>query len=212
MDCCCGYERVFGARTARHDGRRYRKRGPKRTQAWLIALLRERGIEGTEVLEIGGGIGAIQIELLRAGAARTTNVELSPGYEAEAAALLRESGLEGRVERLLGDLVTDPGLVEPADMVVLERVLCCYPDLPGLLGAAADRARRSLVATYPRRNPLSRVFVRAANLILPLFGGGFRVFVHDPAEIERVAAAHGLRRTALRRGRVWEVAAFDRRA
>ena len=211
MDCC-GYERVFGARAARHDARRYRKQGPKQTQASLIGLLRERGVEGADVLEIGGGIGAIQIELLRAGAARTTNVELSPGYEAEAAELLRESGFEGRAERLLGDLVTDPSLVASADAVVLERVLCCYPDLPGLLGAAADRARRSLVATYPRRNRASRAFVRAANLILPLFGGSFRIFVHDPAEIERVAATHGLRRTAVRRGRVWEVAAFDRPA
>ena len=212
MDCCCGYERIFGARTARHDARRYRKRGPKQTQASVIRLLRERGVQGVEVLEIGGGIGAIQIELLRAGAARTTNVELSPGYEAEAAKLLSESGLEERAERLLGDLVTDPDLVPPADAVVLERVLCCYPDLPGLLGAAAGRARRSLVATYPRRNAASRAFARAANLILHLFGGGFRVFVHDPAEIERIALAHGLQRTALRRGRVWEVAAFDRGA
>lgn len=209
---CCGYERVFGARTARHDARRYRKRGPKRTQASVIRLLRERGVQGAQVLEIGGGIGAIQVELLHAGAARTTNVELSSAYETEAAALLRESGLEGRAERLLGDLVTDPGLVAPADAVVLERVLCCYPDLPALLGAAADRARRSLVASYPRRNPVSRAFVRAANLILRLWGRSFRVFVHDPAEIERVAAAHGLMRTDLRRGRVWEVAAFDRPA
>lgn len=211
MDCC-GYERVFGERTAHHDARRYRKRGPKSTQAWVVELVCERGVQGAEVLEIGGGVGAIQIELLRAGAGRTTNVELSHGYEDEAATLLREAGLEGRAERLLGDLVADPGLAPPADAVVLERVLCCYPDLPGLLGAAAGRARRSLVATYPRCNPLSRAFARAANLVLPLFAGGFRIFVHDPAEIERVAAAHGLRRTALRRGRVWEVAAFDRRA
>lgn len=211
MDCC-GYDKVFGPRTARKDARRYRRRGPKPTQASVIELVRERGVQGAEVLEIGGGIGAIQIELLRAGAARTTNVELSPGYEQEAAALLREGGFEGRAERLLGDLVTEPGLAPPADAVVLERVLCCYPDLPGLLGAAASLARRSVVATYPRSNPVSRAFARAANLALRLFGGGFRVFVHDPAEIERVAASHGLQRTALRRGRVWEVAAFDRRA
>lgn len=212
MDCCCGYERIFGARTARLDARRYRKHGPKQTQASVIQLLRERGVQGVEVLEIGGGIGAIQIELLRAGAARTTNVELSRGYEAEAGALLREAGLEARAERLLGDLVTDPALAPAADAVVLERVLCCYPDLPGLLAAAADRARSSLVATYPRRNPGSRAFARVANLILAVFGGGFRIFVHDPAEIERIALAHGLRRTDVRRGRVWEVAAFDRRA
>lgn len=212
MDCCCGYEKMFGERTAHRDARRYRKHGPKATQASVIALVRERGIQGAEVLEIGGGIGAIQVELLRAGAARTTNVELSHGYEAEAATLLREGGFEGRAERLLGDVVTEPGLAPPADAVVLERVLCCYPDLPGLLGAAAGLARRSLVATYPRSSPLSRAFARAANLVLRVCGGGFRIFVHDPAEIERVAAAHGLRRTAVRAGRVWEVAAFDRRA
>ena len=76
--CCCqGVDEMFGERTARHDLRRYRKRGPSKPTRVLLAALRREGIESASVLDIGGGIGAIQNELLDAGADRVTSVEAS---------------------------------------------------------------------------------------------------------------------------------------
>ncbi len=91
------------------------------------------------MLEVGGGVGEIQIELLKRGAARTVNLELSSAYDAEAERLLREAGLEERAERRLHDIAVEPDGVEPADVVVLRRVVCCYPDYERLLGAAAEQ-------------------------------------------------------------------------
>ena len=108
------------------------------------------------MLEVGGGVGEIQIELLERGAARTVNLELSPGYDEVAAQLLREHGLEGRAERRLQDIAVEPESVEPADVVVLHRVVCCYPDYERLLGAVAEHARHAVVFSYPPRNVLSR--------------------------------------------------------
>jgi magnesium-protoporphyrin O-methyltransferase len=123
-----GCDEFFGARFARQVARRYRKRGLDSAARRMIDFLAERGIEGQTVLEIGGGVGEIEVELLRRGAAHAVNLELSSGYEEEADRLFRESGLVGRAERRLHDIAMDPDGVEPADVVVLHRVVCCYPD------------------------------------------------------------------------------------
>jgi hypothetical protein len=146
MDCCAakGCDEFFNERFARWLARRYRRRGLDKTARRMVGFLEERGISGRTVLEIGGGIGEIQLELLRAGAERTVNLELSPNYESIARELLREAGFEDRVERRLVDIAEQPAEVAPADAVVMHRVVCCYPDMPKLVGAAADHARRHL--------------------------------------------------------------------
>ena len=110
----------------------------------MVDFLGQHAITGASVLEVGGGVGEISIELLRRGAARAVNLELSPAYETEAQRLIREAGVEGRMERRLLDIAVDGQSVEPADVVVMHRVVCCYPDYERLLTAAADHARLSL--------------------------------------------------------------------
>src|SRR5689334_3469348 len=134
----------------------------------MVGLLADRDVQGATVLEIGGGIGGIQLELLRRGAVAATNLELSPGYEREAAALIAEAGLTGRVQRRLVDIAADPAAVEPADIVVLHRVVCCYPDYEKLLRAAAEHARQHLVFSHPVRNAATRTIVATQNALLRL--------------------------------------------
>jgi len=84
---CCnirGCEEFFDRRFARRAADRYRRRGLDRTAQRMVAFLEERGLEGATVLEVGGGAGEIQLELLKRGATRTLNLELSPGYDEEA--------------------------------------------------------------------------------------------------------------------------------
>jgi magnesium-protoporphyrin O-methyltransferase len=201
---------MFGRRFARQRAARYRKRGLDRTARTIVSLLDEGGgVRGATVLEIGGGVGEIQLELLKRGAASATNLELSPGYEPEAAALAEEAGVTGRVTRRLVDIATDPAAVEPADVVVLHRVVCCYPDVATLLGAAADHARRQLVFSHPPRNAVSRAVVATQNALFRVAGRDFRTFAHPPAAMLDVLAEHGLQLRA-HRGRVWQVAAVSR--
>ena len=211
MSCCAGkgYDEFFTDRLARRDARRYRRRGLDGTAAQIVELVRA---EGNTVLEVGGGIGAIQLELLRAGALRTVNVELSPAYEPYAAQLLRDNGLEGRADRRIGDFVEQAGEVEPADVVVLHRVVCCYPDYASLVGVSADHARRQLVLTCPRDSWWMRVGIGAVNLVQRLRRRSFRVYLHSPRAILEVAGSRGLEATVRRRGVLWELAAFERQA
>jgi hypothetical protein len=209
---CCpeGYSAVFSERGARRALRRYRRRGLDRLSSRIARLLRDRGVDGT-VLEAGGGIGALGIELLEAGAERATNVELSPAYEGAAAELAREHGVEDRVERKLGDFVTEDE-VGVADAVVMNRVVCCYPNYEALVGTAADRARRVLVFTFPRENVLVRAAFGIMNLWLRVTGTDFRGFVHPVNAMLELAEDRGLRPIAHHRGLFWQLAALERSA
>jgi hypothetical protein len=213
MAGCCdprGCDRMFDDRFARRMAARYRKKGLDRTARRMVDLLVERGVQNATVLEIGGGVGDIQLELLRAGAASATNLEISSGYEAAAATLIADAGLTGRVQRRLVDIADDPAAVQPADIVVLHRVVCCYPDYEKLLGVAADHTRRHLVFSHPPRNPVSRAVVGAQNWLLRLAGREFRAFTHPPAAMRAVLAGHGLHPVVVHGGPVWQVAAASR--
>jgi 2-polyprenyl-3-methyl-5-hydroxy-6-metoxy-1,4-benzoquinol methylase len=210
---CCnprGYEEFFSPRLARRTAKRYRKRGLDKTARRMVEFLQERGIEGATVLEIGGGIGEIQIELLKRGAARAVNLELSSAYEEEAATLLREAGLEGRAQRHIRDIAAERDGVEPADVVVLHRVVCCYPDYERLLEAAAGHARRLFVFSYPPRNTVSRLAVAGQNAIYRVLRKEFRAFVHPPSAMLGVLSDRGLRRTFEHHGLIWQVAGLER--
>jgi hypothetical protein len=208
--CCTpsGYDELFGEKQARKDARRYREKGLHAPARWIVDTVQGEGLGGTTVLEPGGGVGAIQLELLKAGAGHATVVELSPGYDAEAAALAGEAGLEGRIERRLSDFAADG--VGEADIVVLHRVVCCYPDYERLLGAAADHARRTLVFTYPPRNVVSRAAFGAMNLVMRLRGKEFRAFAHPPDALIATVRRHSFEPFAFRRRGIWRGAAFAR--
>src|SRR5207245_5403012 len=142
-DCCSpkGYRSIFSEKRAHAEARRYRRRGLDRTSRRIAELLKQQGIVGRTLLEVGGGIGAIQIELLRAGITRAVNIELTPTYEEAAQGLLHEAGLEDRVERRVMDFADATSEVEAADVVIMNRVICCYPDMPKLAGAVAGHMR-----------------------------------------------------------------------
>jgi hypothetical protein len=212
MSTCCtqGYERFFGARTARRDAKRYRERGLDDTARRLVDELAAKDVAGTTVLEVGGGVGAVDLELLALGAERATIVELSHGYDEEALGLAREAGVETRIERRHGDFVEQEAGLEAADVVVMHRVVCCYPDPERLVGAAAGHARRLLALSFPRDTWWLRLGFRLANLWFRL-RGGFQGFVHAPARVVASAERSGMT-TVLheRAGRIWRIAVFER--
>ncbi len=211
MGACCspGYEKLFGPRQARRDARRYRRKGLDDTARRLVDELSARGASGA-ALEVGGGVGAIELELLKRGVERATVVELSHGYDEEADQLARESGLAGRIERRHGDFVEQEALVDPAEVVVMHKVVCCYPDPERLVGAAAGHARRLLALSFPRNTWWMRLGTRVVNLWCHVTGG-IETFVHEPDLVVAIAERAGLRTVVHEpSGRIWRVAVFER--
>jgi len=176
----------------------------------MVRFLQREGLEGASVLEIGGGVGELHVELLRRGAATATNLEIATTYEDEARRLLEAHGLAGRVQRRHVDIAEAPEEVEPADVVVLHRVVCCYDDYARLLAAAGSHARRLLVFSHPPRNLGSRAVLGLNNLVLRLSGQEYRSFAHPPREMVRVLEEQGLRLSYRHAGPVWGIAGLTR--
>lgn len=211
-DCCVprGYEKMFGERSARRDAKRYRRKGLDKAGQRIVDLLRSRGLKGATVLEIGGGVGAIEVEVLKAGAQRAVNVELSPFYEREALGLWRETGVSERADYVVANVAADGRDVEAADAVVMHRVVCCYPNYDALVGAAAERARGYLVMSFPRERALIRLGLGAINLVGRALRWEYRSYVHPVAELLAAAERRGLRPVHEHQGLIWQIAALER--
>lgn len=210
MSCCPQYgcDEFFGERFARRSADRYRTKGLGKPAQSLLSFLARWDLAGRHVLEIGGGVGALVTEVVKAGAARGALVEVVPAYEPFARAIFREAGVD--VEFRLADLVADPAGVEPTDLVVLNQVVCCTPDGPALVAAAAGVTRVALAFTYPRERVFFGAFAAFSNLFFRLRGRTFRVFLHSREALVGAAEARGLRLVHERRGFVWATAGFER--
>ncbi len=206
MSGCCsphGCDDFFGERFARRTARRYRRKGLDGEQRRIVDFLGRPG----SVLEVGGGVGAIALELGKAGADATC-VEVVPAYEPVARELAAETGVE--LDFRLADLVAEPDAVEAADAVALNKVVCCTPDGVRLAAAAARLARRRLALSFPRETRPARVFARGQNLVFRLLRRRFRVHLHPRAELVGAAEAAGLRLAHEHVGLVWRVTGFER--
>lgn len=214
MTGCCDpreYDRVFTRKYARRKAESWRTSGSDELARLLIDFLAAQGVSGATVLEVGGGVGSLHLELLRRGAATATNLELSSTYDHEAAQLLAETGLADRVDRRILDLAVAAEAVPAADLVVLNRVVCCYPDFEALLSAVADRTCRAVAFSYPRPRFLTRAETWLENVGYAIRGRKFRSFVHSPPAMLAVLERHGLTPVFADRTAMWQVSGAVRR-
>ena len=213
MVCCTGYcaaEAQFNHKVAERDLRRYRRRGADATTRLMLAELRRWPLEGRRLLDVGGGIGVISKELASTGIATATIVEASPAYLEVAR---REAGSQygtRPTQFILGDFAVIADTLPDADVVTLDRVVCCYPNAEVLLRQAAGRARQLLAFTYPRDRWYVRTLIVLENLWLRLTGKEFRAFVHTPDRMGAVLESAGLVRATRRKTLVWTLDLYHR--
>ncbi len=212
MECCqCqGIEIEFNQREAARKLADYRKRGPASTTRRLVEALQTVGVKDRTLLDVGGGIGVIQYELLKAGARSAVSVDASSAYVEAARREARRQGLLDRIDFHQGDFVELAGDIPPADIVTLDRVICCYPDMPALVGLSADRARHLYALVYPLDAAWVRLGLRLENLLQRLKGSPFRVFVHPTATVEAILLERGFQRRFWRGAGVWQIAVYAR--
>jgi len=209
--CDCGCANVFSSREAENDLKRYRDKGPESSTRALIDALVAEGVEGGSLLDIGAGIGAIQLELLAAGLAHAESVDATQAYVEVARAEAERRGFGDRVTGRVGDFVALSNDVAPADIVTLDKVVCCYPDMPALLGRAADRARRSVGLVYPRETWWNRLASRLFAAWGWVTRDATRWHIHPVADIDALLRRAGFERHDVRRELIWQIAIYRRR-
>lgn len=216
MTCtqCDGVEQQFGASAAKKSLKRYRRRGPDATTRLLIDGLRV-ALEASDardivLLDIGAGVGVIHHELLDGPVAHAIHVDASTAHLAVARDETDRRGHGAHVRFLHGDFVAIADTVPAADVVTLDRVICCYDDMDQLVARSAEKAGRLYGAVYPRGVAWMRFAVSVVNVVQRLKRSAFRVFPHDPVAIDAALRAAGLERRSIRRTLGWEVVVYQR--
>lgn len=206
---CAATQRQFTAAVAERDLTLYRRRGPDPTTRLLRDAIMGAGSEGS-VLDVGAGIGALSLELLAAGASRATAVEAASAYVAAAREEAGRRNVSDRFELHHGDFVSLAEDLAPADVVVMDRVVCCYPACQPLLETALRHSRRLFALSYPRDRWYVRAVVTLQNRARGLFRNPFRTFVHSAPMMEALIARHGFARMQRRQTMVWSVDLYVR--
>jgi magnesium-protoporphyrin O-methyltransferase len=213
MTCCSAgaCESQFDRKRAARELKNYRAHGPAHaTTRAMIHLLRRAGVEGGSLLDVGAGIGAIQYDLLEAGARDVTAVDASSAYQQAARAEAERRGVSARIQFRLGDFVTLAPQVAAADIVTLDRVVCCYPDMEPLVRLSAERCRRLYGLSYPRYRWPVRAVVGFENAFRRLLGNPFRSFVHSPVVMDQLLTRLGFTLRSKVRTFAWETVVYAR--
>ena len=209
-NCCEITDNAFTEAEAKSELRGYRRRGPANQTKLILSAIRSLGLKGVALLDIGGGIGSIHHELLKDVAREAVHVDASSAYLNEAREETARRGNTESVKFIHADFTDVASQLPPADIVTLDRVVCCYPDFRGLLKAAADHSRKAIALTYPRETWYMRFGLMAANFFQKLRKDPFRVFLHPVAEMESLLRKEGFVKTSVQRLLIWEMAFYQK--
>jgi Methyltransferase domain len=208
--CGCGCPNTFSTRDAKADLERYRRKGPEVTTRALVDAIVAEGVTGATLLDIGAGVGAIQLELLPVGLASAETVDASPAFVRLARGEATRHGYADRTTGHVGDFVALAPDMAPADIVTLDRVVCCYSDAASLMAAATEHARRVVGLVYPRVTWWMRLGATIANLVLPRLRRPSVIYIHPDAAIHEPLRAAGFERRDIKRTLAWQVALYVR--
>ena len=212
MPCnCCEMENnTFGEEEAKANFKDYRKHGPAKQTKLILEAVRSLGLKGASLLDVGGGIGTIHHELLKDVASEATHVDASSAYLKVATEEAKRLGHEAQVKFIHADFTDVAADLPQVDVVTLDRVVCCYPNMRELLKAASSKSRMAIAMTYPRDVWWTRAAVKVAIFFQGLGKDPFRVFVHPVAEMEVLLSEEGFRRTSVRGLFIWEMSLYQR--
>ena len=214
MDCCqCkGIERLFNEKEAGHKLKSYREDGPTGTTRILIDAIKglAKGVEGMTLLDIGGGVGAIQHELLRAGAESAIGVDASTAYLHAAQEEAKRQGHADRVSYHHANYVDYAPQIQPVDIVTLDRVICCYHDVQALVGLSVVKANALYGLVYPRDTWWVKSAIYLANLYFRIVRNPFRTYVHPTQTVNSLVRENGLQQRFYKTSGPWQVVVYTR--
>ncbi|MEX0646639.1 MAG: methyltransferase domain-containing protein [Balneolaceae bacterium] len=211
---CCGHCRdagdFFSDRTAKRDLRHYLKKGPKKSTALLLNAIRSAGVHQASLLDVGSGVGVIQLELFKEGLQHAVNVDASASYQETARMETEKRGLSERADYHYGDAVELASKLPDAEIVTLDRVICCYPDPEKLIQATASKSKYLYGVVYPRERVITGMIARLGNLWFRLRGSEFRTYLFPSGYIDSLIKKQGFRSHKKQKTLLWHVVTYTR--
>ena len=212
MGCCqCqGIENMFDKKAAKRALKKYLKKGPSKTTSILLDAIHKKGVQDLDFLDIGGGIGAIHYDLIKAGASKGTSIEASSAYIEVVKEETLLNGLSEKVNFRHGEFTAMAPDVESADIVTLDKVICCYDDMSELVRLSSKLARKIYAVIYPRDEWWTKLALPIMNFYPRIKGSSFRVFIHPSKKVEEIIFGNELKKNYYATTLFWQVAIFTR--
>ncbi len=213
---CCGHCRdagdFFNERTAKRELKKYRRKGPEKSTRLLIESIPDEAAANSTLLDIGGGIGAIPFELFKKGVQHSVNIDASRAYQSVSKKEAAERGLKEKTEYHFGDFTDVAPTLSSADIVTLDKVICCYPDVDLLLKSSLEKTESYYGLVFPRENFLTRIGFRLINLWFKIRRSEFRTFIHSHKKVDEIIQSHGFRKKSQDKTILWQVVLYKKAA
>ena len=214
MTCqhCCGADTIFDDKEALKQIKRYHRNGPRKTSRLLIEGIKNNLNGEKNVLDIGGGIGAVHHELLKTGLDAATQVDASMSYLNEAKKESERNGFQKRIDYLHGDFLDLKSEIEIHDVVVLDKVICCYPHMKELLSQSSLKTGSMIALVYPKSNWIGKTIIQSGNILFWFKRNPFRVFLHSNEQVRTQLKNDGFDRLYYKVSYPWNIEVYTRTA
>jgi 2-polyprenyl-3-methyl-5-hydroxy-6-metoxy-1,4-benzoquinol methylase len=184
MTCCTSDAALHGTNKffSKHSNRylkQFRKKGLAKEQKRLVEGIELSPVAGKSILEIGCGVGGLHLTMLKHGAASAVGIDISEGMLEGAKQLSKELGCESHTQYFLGDIAEMNGKIAGADIVVLDKVVCCYENLNKLLEISLSKANGTYALSFPASNVLVKISFYGLISLGKLLRWQFRPYWHD---------------------------------
>lgn len=193
---CCGADLFFNKKMARREFRKYRKKGATGATAKIIQQLDNNDVTDQHLVDIGGGIGALQWWFLGKGGRLTTDIDASSGYLREAENYAKYMGWDSKAEFIKGDCTEIYPQITRPDYITLDKVVCCYPNYKEILEATCEKSNAFVSLSYPIDGIIAQVVRWFIYLFLRIMKNPFSPYIHSVKDIRKVFASKGYQRLA----------------
>ena len=212
MNCCNNeaIEKQFDKHRVANRVNQYHSKGISKETRILVDALKSIGIDGYSLLDIGCGFGAIGIKLLESGVANVENIEASLSYLEAAKTETKKRNFSDKTSFTHGNFIEIAEHVSAADIVTLDKVICCYDDLKPLVKLSCEKTVRHYGVIYPRDIWWAKAAIGFENLMRKIEGNTFRVFVYSTEEVDILIKEQGLRRVFYKAMMVWQIVIYSR--
>ena len=109
-----------------------------------------------------------------------------------------------------GDFTKIASDVGSADIVTLDKVICCYDDMSELVRLSSKLSRKIYAVIYPRDVWWTKLALLFMNFYSIIMGSSFRVFIHPTKKVEEIIFRNGLKRDYYDTTLFWQVAIFTK--
>jgi 2-polyprenyl-3-methyl-5-hydroxy-6-metoxy-1,4-benzoquinol methylase len=216
MACCCttnprkeGANSFFSKYAGMYE-RRFRKHGLERVQRLLLEGVRSEGIADKDLLDIGCGVGALHLTLLKEGAASSTGVDMSEGMIERARKFSNDLGVAQKATYVVGDFVEVAETIRESDVTLLDKSVCCYEDIDALVDASTHKTKHVYALTHPRQNLFMELAFKGHIAFAKFFKWKFHPFWHDWSKLREDIQRRGFAVTYSNATPMWQVLVFRR--